>query len=383
MKIPFAQLLPHLNQQLSLIYLVTGDEHLLVDTAKESIRQCAMQKGFTHREIVCADAGFNWQSFMMLAYNRSLFASQQIIELHLPQAKPGDSGSKILQEYASRPPRDKILIVTAPKIDSATQKSKWFKALEQGGTVVQVWPLENRNLLNWIINKAQQLGLNMSNNGAKIIADYTAGNLLATQQEIEKLSLLFHNATATPLNPNPAPNSVTSTTTPTTTVAVRRVVITDEQIMQALSDSAHFSVFDLVDAIYAQNKGQIINILEHLKDEGLEPVLVLWAIARELRLLVGLKSSTLASATVAGTTVVGTRLTNTSAASIDQILNSYGYKVKNENKAAIKKLITRFSLPKLENLLQQAADTDQVIKGVKTGSVWRELSKITLSLCIF
>lgn len=333
MKISFAQLIPQLNRQLALIYLVSGDEHLLVDSAKESIRQCAQKHGFVHREFLQADLGFDWQGFIAQVYNLSLFATQQVVELRLPQAKPGDLGSKALQQYAEQPATDKILIITTPKLDSATQKSKWVKALEKNGVIVQVWPLENRNLLNWISNKAQQLGISLSANSNKLIADYTMGNLLATQQEIEKLSLLYSD------------NNKKHAT-----------IVSDEQVISALSDNARFTVFDLIDTLYTQNSGRVLNVLAHLRNEGIEPVLILWAIARELRLLLSLK--------------------NCNTMAIEQKLNYCSYKIKNEHKMRIKQLLARHSITELESLLMQAASIDQITKGVKVGDVWREFQKI-------
>jgi len=352
MKITLAQLLPHLEQNLAPLYLVSGDEPLLVDSARNTIYQYAHLKDFTHREYLQADTGFDWSHFVLLAYNSSLFATQQIVELRLPHAQPGDVGSKVLIEYAQTPPTDKILILITPKLDAAMQKSKWFKAIEQHGVVIQIWPLERVQLLSWIANKAQQVGINISDNGIKLIADYTAGNLIATAQEIEKLSLLYSHGVAV---------GETGCGAAAARHSNHVSCVSDEQVIAALSDNAHFTIFDLIDAFYTQNKAQLMSVFQHLQSEGIEPILVLWVIARELRLLINLKNIA------------------ADVGLLQQQLNyNHSHKIKNENKTLIKRMLPKLSMSKLENMLRDAAVVDQIIKGIKVGDAWRELQRILL-----
>lgn len=334
MKINFAQLLPHLNskRQLYPIYLISGDESLLVDEAKNIIYQFAAKYEFSYREILHLAPNFDWQNFTRLAYNLSLFATKQIIELHLTQTKPNEAGSKMLIEYAARLPQDNILLLIAPKLDAAMQKSKWFKAIEPTGLVIQVWPLDQKQTLNWITNTANLFGISISQNAAKMIAEYTQGNLLATKQEIEKMSLLYGKGT-----------------------------LADEKIIAALSDNAHFNVFDLIDAIYMQDKRKIINVLEHLRNEGAEPTLILWAITRALRLLINCKDVA------------------RDFAALNQILNSTANRLKPEHKTQIKQLLPKLKMQNLTLALQKAAGIDQIIKGVKDGDVWQELTHLSIS----
>jgi DNA polymerase III subunit delta len=358
MKITYSQLFLNLKQNLAPIYVISGDEPVLVETAREAICQQAAIAGFNHRDSMQLDSEFSWEDFISCAYNLSLFATKQIIELRLPQGKPGgDSGSKILVEYAQKTPRDKILVIIAPKIDSATQKSKWFKALEQCGVVVQIWPLDPQQLRNWIANQAAKLGLNLSNNGVNIIAEYTAGNLLATQQELEKLHLLYNCSAATNTDPSTA----------VAAKANKSTIVNDEQIIAALSDNARFTIFDLVDALYLPHYKQALNILQHLETEEIEPILVLWALTRELRLLLSLKCN------------------ECDSAQFNQILNyNRGYKIKNENKPRIKKLLQKLTITKLERTLQHAALVDQMLKGsgkLAERNVWHELWQLVAQIC--
>ena len=247
------------------IYLISGDDILLVDEAKQAVYQTALQHGFNHREILHIENSSSavWQEFITLAYNLPLFATKQIIELRFNQNKPGNTGVKLLGEYLQKPSQDNILLLIMPKLDGSTKKSKWFKDIEQKGQVIQVWPLKGKQLPLWINNRGKQLGIKLDYNSANIIAEYSHGNLLAAKQTLEKLSLLYGNAT-----------------------------INHEQLIRSLNDNAQFTSFDLIDAIYEEKNILKINrILEYLKSEDYAPNLILWNITNEIRLLINNKAA--------------------------------------------------------------------------------------------
>jgi len=335
MKINSAQLDNHLRQNLASIYLISGDEPLLVDEAKKAVYQAAAKREFKHREVIYIETNATvWQEFAVLAYNLSLFATKQIIELRFNHAKPGNVGSKMLIEYAEKPIANNILLLVMPKIDAATQKSKWFKALEKTAVVVPIWPLDHKQLPSWIANKAQQLGLRLNYDCANIIAERAMGNLLAAQQELEKLFLLYGSAT-----------------------------VTVEQLLLSLSDTARLNSFDLMDAIYAQkNHEKIINILEHLKAEDSEPTLILWAITREIRLLINCKNA----------------INNGDTMLLNKHLDGGAYKLRIERKNQVKQLVNKLSMRHLEKMLCLAGDIDQMIKGVKSENVWLNVQRLMM-----
>ena len=135
------QLSQALSKQLAPIYLVSGDEPLLIQEACDAIRQAARQAGFSERELYHVDNSFEWGQLLAAANSLSLFAEKKIIELRMPNGKPGDKGGKALIEYTQSPASDNLLLVVTDKLDGATQKSKWFKAIDDAGIHVQVWPI--------------------------------------------------------------------------------------------------------------------------------------------------------------------------------------------------------------------------------------------------
>jgi DNA polymerase-3 subunit delta len=258
-KIQANQLSSHLDNNLAPCYLVTGDEHLLVAEALDSIRQAAREKGFTARESHVATQWFDWAALAASSSNLSLFAEQRLVELRLPTGKPGRDGSKAIAELVEQLGTDLMLIVSAPKLDKSGASSKWVKALDARGVHLTIWPIGPRELPGWIAARMRAAGLQPDRGAAALIADRVEGNLLAAGQEIEKLRLL--------LGEGP---------------------VSEEEVANAVADSSRYDVYKLVDAAMAGDAQRAVKILGGLRAEGLEPVIVFWALGRELRTLTSL-----------------------------------------------------------------------------------------------
>lgn len=329
MKIQLQQLMPSLMKNIAPLYLVSGDDFFLVQEACDTIRQYAATAGFDEREIFYIESGFNWEFFLSSATNSSLFGNRVLIELHL-KSKLTDSGSKILQNYAKNPTPDKIILIITGKLDNAQQKTAWFKAIDSHGITLPIWPIEANRLPLWLANRLKQNGFNTSTQGIQLLVDYVAGNLLAAKQEIEKLKLLYDHGTLSP-----------------------------EQIRAAITDNARFNVFNLIDAAMDKNSAAVNRILANLKNENVEPTLILWAITHELRSLINIIFSCQKG------------LDSEQALTSNNVLFN--------RKALVKKALPTYSLPFLQKLLKKAAAIDLIIKGANNQNLlWHELRKLYL-----
>lgn len=270
MKIRPDQLKSHLQQNLRSIYFVSGDEALQVMEATDALRATARTQGYSEREVLEVDAHFDWQQLLDAGNSMSLFADKRILDLRLPTGKPGKQGSDVLQAYAARPADDAVLIISAGKLESAAKNSKWFKSLDDAGVVIQCWPINIAELPRWIDQRMRERGMQPENGAAALLAERVEGNLLAAAQEIDKLLLLYGAA-----NTDMAPISV-------------------QQVLDAVADSARYSVYDLVDAALAADVARAARMVAGLQAEGEALTLVVWALSREVRSLLAMSESDLA-----------------------------------------------------------------------------------------
>lgn len=262
MKITSSQLPAALKKTLLPCYLVAGDEHLLAQEALDAIRRSARERGFASREVHVAGPGFDWQELSAAAGNLSLFAERRILELRLPTGKPGRDGSAAIVDLVERLGDDLVFVLSAPRLDRQALSARWVEAMSARGGIVQVWPVDLRDLPDWIDRRMRRAGLAPDTQAVAMIVERVEGNLLAADQEIEKLRLL--------LGAGP---------------------VTGDDVERAVADSSRYDVFKLVDAAVAGEPARALRILGGLREEGVEPALVLWALARELRMLARLAAA--------------------------------------------------------------------------------------------
>ncbi|PID45854.1 MAG: DNA polymerase III subunit delta [Proteobacteria bacterium] len=246
------QLLPLLSSDnpLSPVYLLSGDEPLQMLEAADAVRRAAREQGYTEREILRVEAGFDWSSLSQAADEMSLFSQQKVLDLRLEKQSPGAKGSKALVEYTKRLPDDKILLITCQRMDARQKNSAWAKALSNVGVMVQFWDLSLPQTFGWVAKRLRQKGLQPSQDAVRLLTERVEGNLLAAAQEIDKLKLLFGEGD-----------------------------IGEAEVLESVSDSARFSVFDLATAIAAADSKRIQHILYHLRHEGTATPLVLWVLS--------------------------------------------------------------------------------------------------------
>lgn len=331
MRLKTEQLKSHVQRGLAPVYLVSGDTQLLVQEACDIIRRRAREEGFNERLVLHVDAAFDWQELLQTTQGLSLFAERRLIELRLPSARPGDAGSKMLQAYAEHPVADNVLLIIAGKVDASSQRSKWFKALDAAGAVIQVWPLDVRQLPGWIQDRMHEKGMQPTREAVAILAERVEGNLLACMQEIERLHL-FHGSG--PLDAQAVINSV--------------------------ADSARFDIYTLVDSALSGDTIRTTRIVRGLRNEGIEPVLVLWALAREIRLLASMSHE------IRG------------GAMDEHVISRFG--VWEKRKRVVRQGLQRHTLQGWWHMLRRAGYIDRIIKGVSTGNVWDELLQLSLMM---
>ncbi|MEJ2686319.1 MAG: DNA polymerase III subunit delta [Gammaproteobacteria bacterium] len=331
MQVRVEQLDGQLKRGVAPVYLLYGDETLLVQEAADAVRARARAEDYGSREVMHVETGFDWNALTQASDSLSLFDERRIIELRMPGAKPGDAGAKALRAYAERPPEDTLLLVIAGKLDAAARRSQWVKALDAAGVTVPVWPVDARRLPAWIRRRMERAGLHPTPAAISLLADRVEGNLLACAQEIDKLRLLQE----------PGP-------------------IDADAVAAAVTDSARFDVFTLVDSALGGAAARSNRILAGLRAEGVEPVLVLWALARELRVL----------AAMAGEVAAGD--------SADRVLTRR--RVWDSRKPMLKAALGRHRPWAWQTLLRQCAGIDRMVKGQAPGNPWDELVQLTMRI---
>ena len=324
MKISGDSLPPQLARGLGPIYLISGDEPLLVNEAADAIRARARADGFAERDLHVVERGFDWQALLADSRAMSLFAQRKIIEIRMTNPTPGDQGAEAIIELATQPSADNVVLIVTGKMDGRVQGSKWVGAIEKHGVVVQIWPIDLQRLPAWIRERLARHKLMADPAAAALLAERVEGNLLAAHQEVEKLALL--------LPPGP---------------------VTAEVILEAVADSARYDVLQLGEAAMRGSTVRALRILEGLRGEGIDAVLVLWAVNKDLQWLA--RAQYLMSR----------------GQSADAAMNAIY--VWRPRQAAMKHALSRLKPSAVRQLILDAERIDRSIKGAEKFDPWVEL----------
>ena len=317
----------NLKKGLLPIYFFSGDEPLQMGEAADLVRRLAREQGFTEREVMHVEKGFDWNTLIAESQAMSLFAEKKLIDLRLPSGKPGKEGGAALAEYAARPPEDTVLLVSSGKVDKRSQSAKWYQAIDAVGGTMQLWPVEAPEMPRWLDQRLRSRGLQPDQEAVRLVAERVEGNLLAAAQEVDKLVLLNGEG-----------------------------ALSVEDVEAAVADSARFDVFGMVDAALAGDAPRMTRMLDGLRGEGVEPVLVLWALTRELRSLAEMAAQI------------------ESGKSIDGVLA----RVWSKRKGPLRAGLQRHNRARWQQMLRRAARLDRVVKGAATGNAWDELLQLGL-----
>lgn len=332
MKLRANQLQKHFNEQhWQPLYIVSGDDPLLVQEACDQVRRAARSQGFTEREVFHVEGSFDWHDVLESANSMSLFGDRKLLELRFNKAKIDDKGKKALTQYLQNPSPDNLLLIILPRVDKRFTSTQWFKTVETLAGFCQIWPIDEKQLPSWIRQRLMNAGYEPTNQAVELLAERVQGNLLAAAQEVEKLNLF--------VEPGP---------------------IDDSTIESCVSDQARYNIFDLVDQAVQGNLSQALKMLHFLRSSGAEPTLILWALAKELRTLEAVSHQV--------------------EQGIPPAKAFRDNRVWDNRKPLLQKALNKLGSADFQRGLRIATQADHTIKGLSPGAPWTYFEDILLTL---
>src|SRR5579875_2567840 len=175
--------------ELASVYLLAGEEPLLLQEAADAVRARARASGYGEREVLDVESGFDWNALARSAASLSLFASRRLIELRLPTGKPDRDGAAAITEWCESPAPDTVLLITAMQW---SRKHEGAGGQEVRRAGVYQWLRAPRldELPAWIRARMRARGFAPDDDAVALLASRAEGNLLAIAQEIDKLAML-------------------------------------------------------------------------------------------------------------------------------------------------------------------------------------------------
>ncbi|MGK2951694.1 MAG: DNA polymerase III subunit delta [Thiobacillus sp.] len=322
-----------LARGLAALYVVVGDEPLAAQEAADAIRAAARAGGHSERTVYTVQGRYNWQGIFASGDNLSLFAERRLTEIRIPSGKPGVDGAKALETYAAKLPADTLTLISLPGLEWKTMQSRWFAALAKTGVVVEAKPIDRTALPGWIDRRLAKQDLHADRAALEFLADQVEGNLLAAQQEIDKLGLLLPPGMVTLAN-----------------------------VEHAVVDVSRLEADALQDALYAGDGARFAQIVTDLKDAGEAVPAILWQVSSSVQLLLRLK------------------LTVAQGDSLSAVMRTLWGRDK-QRAPQIERALKRLSLAQLETALADLALIDRQAKGLeRVGDPWDTLLRMGMNL---
>jgi len=330
MKTTPAQLPQSLKKALAPVYLVSGDEPLLVQECCDQIRKVARDQGFADRLTFHADNHFDWNIVAGEFSAMSLFAEKRRIEVHLPTGKLGD-GRAVMERILAQPADDIVLLLISARLDAAETRRKWYKDLQGKGLHVPVWPVDADKFSSWLQQRAASCGLTLTRDALAILAERLEGNLLAASQELERLALFSKGAT-----------------------------IDEGLVEQVVQDSSRFNGFELVSELLMGNASHACKMIGVLQQEGENPLGLLTVLTRDIHLLLELKAPG----------------QNTAPAAFFKKRGVF----QPQRAKALEQAARRLNRPQLNNAIHLCSEVDRAAKGFDPLGPWHYLRDMSALL---
>ncbi|MEH4800833.1 DNA polymerase III subunit delta [Atlantibacter hermannii] len=325
------QLRAQLKEGLRAAYLLTGNDPLLLQESQDAIRQAAQEQGFDEHHTRQIDNQTDWEEIFSITRALSLFASRQTLLLVLPDNGPNAVINDKLAELVNLLHDDLLLVVRTAKLTKAQENAAWYGALSSRGVMVNCQTPEQAQLPRWVANRAKNRQLALDDAACQLLCYCYEGNLLALAQALDRLALLWPDGK-----------------------------LTLPRVEQAVNDAAHFTPFHWVDALLAGKSKRALHILQQLRLEGGEPVILLRTVQRELLLMVTLKRQS-----------SHTPLRNL----FDQ------HRVWQNRRGLMTDALNRMSEDQLRQGVSLLSQIELTLKQDYGQSVWQELEGLSLLLC--
>lgn len=337
------QLNHHLAQSLARVYLLQGQDPLLLSETEDTLCQVANQQGFDEKNTIQVDSQTDWAQLIESCQSIGLFFSKQILSLNLPENFTALL-QKNLQELISVLHKDVLLILQVAKLDKGIEKQTWFITLNQyepNTILINCQTPTVENLPRWVKNRTKAMGLDADNEAIQQLCYSYENNLLALKQALQLLDLLY----------------------PDHKLNYNRVISVVEQ-------SSIFTPFQWIDALLVGKANRAKRILKGLQAEDVQPVILLRTLQRELFTLLEL-------------TKPQQRIVTTEKLPIQQIKTEFDrLKIWQNRRPLFLSAIQRLTYQTLYEIIQELANIERLTKQEFSDEVWIKLADLSVKICL-
>ncbi|EPE37381.1 DNA polymerase III, delta subunit [Candidatus Photodesmus katoptron Akat1] len=247
-----------LNKQLYSIYLLLGNEPLLIEESRKAIHQKAKKVGFNEFQYFKIERQLDWNQVFNYCQSFSLLSNKRIIELEICEKK--EEINREVNTLIKMMNNDILLIIHRKILSKLKENQQCLNPLTSKCCFIHCFTPDIHQFPQFIQARCKVLGLKVDNQTIKMLAQWYEGNLFALSQSLEKLMLIYPDCK-----------------------------INETRLKESLSHCNHFSSFHWIDALLLAKPNRAQRILRQLKNEGIEAIVLIRIIQKELLKLLQMK----------------------------------------------------------------------------------------------
>ncbi|WP_109078902.1 DNA polymerase III subunit delta [Aggregatibacter kilianii] len=333
------QLASSLERHVARLYFLVGEDPLLLNESADRIYHAALQQGFDEKVELEINASIDWNDLFERVQSMGLFFNKQLIILDLPENLTALL-QKNLSEFITLLTPDVLAVFRLAKLTKAAEKQAWFVAANQDepqAVLVNCQTPNAEQLPRWVANRAKMLGLRIDEEATQLLCYSYENNLLALKQALQLLDLLYPDHK-----------------------------LTFARVNNVVEQSSVFTPFQWVDAILAGKGNRARRILNGLKDEDVQPIILLRTLQRDLMTLLELSKPE-------------QRPPLDSPLPTAQLREHFDHlKVWQNRRPLFTQAIQRLTYRKLYTFFQQLADVERRAKQEFTDDIWQLLEDLSV-----
>lgn len=312
-----------------------GNEAFFITRIGDLWRKSGKDQGFSERLVLDQSESDIANRVLSELETLSLFAERTLVELRLSKTTLDQPLKTVIEQWIQNSPHDKRLLISGPKLGKSETSAAWYKLLETSNTLIEANHIPSYQFAKWLDSELKVCRIELDSDAKVAVQEYTHGNLLAAKQVIERLKLI-------------EPDLIDGSSLPLA------------KVLEVVTQSAKYTVYDLLDLALKGDLPRLNRTTDLLKAEGVESMTALWAISRELDILLQI------------------RYRIDQGESANQAISSL--RVWRSREGLVHDAVNRLSLTQLRKLLALCHDTDRSIKGATQEPAWSMIKDLLLGL---